>query len=92
MDLWSDQNRRSYLAMTAHWIAPTSPLQLRTALIAFHRYYGRHDGITLAAVVLRLLDRAGITLKVRWCSLGRITLRGLISLDRPFHHGQCVVQ
>jgi hypothetical protein len=76
MDMWSDQNRRSYLAMTAHWITRTSPLQLRTALIAFHRHHGRHDGKTLANVVLQLLDRAGITLKVRVCSLGGITLHG----------------
>jgi hypothetical protein len=38
MDVWSDQNRRSFLALTAHWIAKapdTSSLQLKTALIAF---------------------------------------------------------
>ncbi|KAI0263898.1 hypothetical protein BGY98DRAFT_905398, partial [Russula aff. rugulosa BPL654] len=39
MDIWSDQNRRSYLAITAHWIAKcgdTEALALKTALIAFH--------------------------------------------------------
>ena len=67
-DAWSDQNRRPFLAMTAHWIAKvegTSALQLKTALIAFHRLRGRHDGKTLAKTVLKLLDRAEITLKVR---------------------------
>ena len=67
-DVWSDQNRRPFLAMTAHWIASsggTGMLQLKTALIAFHRLYCGHDGGSLAQVVLKLLDRAEITLKVR---------------------------
>lgn len=67
MDIWSDHNRRSYLAITAHWIAMTlgtTALELKAALIAFHRLRGDHDGESLAEVVLQLLDRAGITLKV----------------------------
>jgi hypothetical protein len=67
MDIWSDQNRRSYLAITAHWIAMisgTTALELKVALIAFHQLCGGHDGETLAGVVLQLLDRAGITVKV----------------------------
>jgi hypothetical protein len=43
-DVWSDQNRRPFLAMTAHWVAKveeTSVLQLKSALIAFHHLYGR---------------------------------------------------
>ena len=67
MDIWSDHNRRSYLAITAHWIAMihgTTALELKAALIAFHRLCGDHDGESLAEVVLQLLDRAGITLKV----------------------------
>lgn len=66
-DIWSDKNRRSYLAITAHWIAKlegTSSLQLKAALIAFHRLLGSHDGASLAKVVLHLLDRAGVTVKV----------------------------
>jgi hypothetical protein len=68
IDSWSDQNRQPYLAITAHWIAEqqnTGALKLKTALIAFHRIRSRHDGASLAKVVLSLLDRAGITLKVR---------------------------
>jgi hypothetical protein len=67
MDIWSDQNRQSYMAITAHWIAVipgTTSLELKTALIAFHQLYGDHDGESLATVVLHLLDRAGITVKV----------------------------
>lgn len=54
--------------MTAHWIAEvegTTALQLKMALIAFHRLRGKHDGKTLAETVLRLLDRAQITVEVR---------------------------
>jgi hypothetical protein len=68
MDIWSDQNRQAFLALTAHWIAKrgdTDALVLRTALIAFHCLSGRHDGASLADTVLHLLDRAGVTLKVR---------------------------
>ena len=67
-DVWSDQNRRPFLAMTAHWVAKaegTSTLQLKSRLIAFHCIHGRHDGERLAEAVLGLLDRAEITLKVR---------------------------
>ena len=54
--------------MTAHWIAkvngPGMALESKTALIAFHRIRGSHDGKNLAKVVLTLLDRAEITMKV----------------------------
>lgn len=71
-DIWSDQNRQSYLAITAHWIAKRGDtevdvLTLKAALIAFHRLRSRHDGQSLADAVLHLLDRAGITDKV-WLS------------------------
>jgi len=67
-DTWSDQSYNSYLAVTAHWVAQvdgTSALQLKTALIAFHCLEQDHTGTTLAATLMHLLDRAGITLKVR---------------------------
>jgi hypothetical protein len=55
------------MAVTAHWIARvtgTTSLQMKAALIVFHRLCGNHDGETLATAVLQLLDRAGITGKV----------------------------
>ena len=67
-DIWSDQTRQPYLAITAHWISEcegTGALELKTALIAFHRLLGRHDGRSLASIILELLDRAGVTGKVR---------------------------
>lgn len=66
-DIWSDKSRRSYLAITAHWMAKVeevSSFKLKVALIAFQRLGGRHDGESLALTVLSLLDRAGVTTKV----------------------------
>jgi hypothetical protein len=66
-DIWSDQNRRAHLAITAHWIGMidgTTALQFQASLIAFHRLSGTHDGESLAATVLQLLDRARLTAKV----------------------------
>jgi hypothetical protein len=54
--------------MTAHWIAKvegTTSLQLKTALIVFHRLHGRHNGKALVGTIMKLLDRAQITVKVR---------------------------
>ena len=68
MDIWSDQNLQPFLAITAHWIAThegTDTLKLKTALITFHRLHGKHDGASLADIVIELLDRAGITAKVQ---------------------------
>jgi hypothetical protein len=67
IDTWSDQRLQPYLAITAHWIADvneTSSLQLKSALIGFHRIRRNHKGKTLARATLHLLDRAGITVKV----------------------------
>ena len=68
IDMWSDNPLQSYLAITGHWIARvkgTSSLQLESALIAFHWVRQDHSGKSLANIVLHLLDRAGVTLKVR---------------------------
>jgi hypothetical protein len=73
MDTWSDQRLQPYLAVTAHWIASvegTSALQLKAALIAFHRLRQDHSGKTLGRTLIHILDRAGITVKVSWiCQL-----------------------
>lgn len=52
--------------MTAHWIKKNTNgrLSLESALIAFHRLLGRHDGQNLAIVVLAMMDRVGITANV----------------------------
>jgi hypothetical protein len=89
MDIWSDQNRQPYLAITAHWIAKitgTNSLQLKVALIVFHRLRGNHDGETLAEAVLDLLDRAGVTVKVRLLRFLTDCLNDMFP-DWPFYNG-----
>ncbi|KIK18126.1 hypothetical protein PISMIDRAFT_110060, partial [Pisolithus microcarpus 441] len=65
-DIWLDCNRRPYLGVTAHWIKKLTSghLALETALIAFHRILGLHDGQNLAKVILQLLDHVSIMMKV----------------------------
>jgi hypothetical protein len=52
----------------AHWVAKVdeaASLQLKMALIGFHRLRGGHDGKSVANALIALLDRAGVTVKVR---------------------------
>jgi hypothetical protein len=96
-DVWSDQNCRPFLAMTAHWIAQvegTSALQLETALIVFHRLHGRHNGKTLAETIVKLLNQAQITVKVSYymtqqsqCTLLTFLKVGHFTLDNARNNG-----
>ena len=65
--MWSKKDRQPFYAITAHWIHETKSgnLKLATRLIAFHRFWGRHNAQNLADVTLKLLDRVGSTAKVR---------------------------
>jgi hypothetical protein len=64
-DLWSDSNLRSYLAMTAHWVARhENALQMKSSLIAFQRVWGKHTGKNLSKVVFDMMERVGVTSKV----------------------------
>lgn len=83
-DIWSDSNRRPYLALTAHWIArdeATGALRLKAGLIAFHDLPGSHTGKALAVTMLRLIDRAGATLKI-----GHFTLDNASNNDTALYH------
>jgi hypothetical protein len=67
MDIWSSQLRRSFLAITAHWISRDENaqcLEYESSLIAFHNLHGSHSGERIARAILPLLDRVGVTLKV----------------------------
>jgi hypothetical protein len=58
---------RPFFAITAHWLARRTHgtgLDLRIALIAFHRVDAQHTGKVLAAEAMRLLERAGVTSRV----------------------------
>jgi hypothetical protein len=64
--MWSSKNRTPYLAMTAHWMCKDNAghLQLRSALVAFHRVWGPHTAKNLSSVILWLLDRAEVTANI----------------------------
>jgi hypothetical protein len=65
--MWSKKDRQPFYAITAHWIykTKTGNLKLATRLIAFHRFWGRHNAKNLAEVTFKLLDRVESTAKVR---------------------------
>jgi len=68
VDMWSDQSSNSYLVVTAYWVAAvegTLALQLKSALITFHRLQQGHTGKELVKTMMYLLDRASITLNMR---------------------------
>jgi hypothetical protein len=57
------------LALTAHWISldeSNGRLALKAALIGFHRLKKKHSGVNMAKTILHLLDRADVTLQVRF--------------------------
>lgn len=73
MDIWSDPDLKSYMAVTAHWME-CQPLQtsqtsqqkirLRADLIGFINILGSHTGEHLAKVFLWIIDRLKIADKV----------------------------
>ena len=67
MDLWTDFDKKPYMAVTAHWLekTPQQQVNLRTDLIGFMHLPGAHTGERLAEVFLQILDRLKITKKVR---------------------------
>ena len=52
--------------MTGHWMSrlQNGGFQYNSALLAFHRIRGSHNGERLARIVLHLLDRVDVTVKV----------------------------
>lgn len=73
MDMWTDFNKKPYMAVTAHWLEKVSletsnrlqpKISLRTDLIGFVYVPGSHTGEHLAGVFLSVLDRLKITKKV----------------------------
>jgi hypothetical protein len=73
MDMWSDPDRKAYMAVTAHWLE-RQPLQvaqtlqhrinLRVDLIGFIYVPTAHTGSCLAETFLFMLDRLQISNKV----------------------------
>ena len=74
MDIWTDFNKKAYMAVTAHWLEKTSlqmsgrlqqQINLCTDLIGFVHLPGSHTGERLAEVFCWVLERLKITQKVR---------------------------
>lgn len=74
MDLWSDPNLMPYMAVTAHWLqvkvadsvnGARHELVLRSDLVGFYSVPTRHTGEHLCTAFVTILDRIGITNKVR---------------------------
>ncbi len=76
MDLTSDLNLMNYMAVTAHWMEAVGTdadgwiiVRLQSDLIGYHCIPGCHDGEHLAAAILHITDRVGITSKDVRCPL-----------------------
>jgi hypothetical protein len=55
------------MAVTAHWMAKKNGnLELKSALIAFQRVWGKHTAANLARILLGVLDRSGTTTNVSY--------------------------
>ena len=73
MDMWTDFNMKSYMAVTAHWLQQVSlqrserlqsKLDFRSDLVGFVHVPGSHTGDRLSKVFLHILDRLNISNKV----------------------------
>jgi hypothetical protein len=65
MDMWSDPDRKAYMAVTAHWMENhQKSIRLRADLLGFVNVAGNHTGERLAKVFLFIIDRLNIDKKV----------------------------
>lgn len=88
-DIWSDDNLRPFLAITAHWIQrlPGGLLVLRADLVAFSYIPSSHSGPNIAKAALAALERADLLNQVHLntllnsCSLNLFVQIGWWTLD-----------
>ena len=68
MDIWSDPDRKPYMAVTAHWIEHQSQhkINLRADLIGFLHVPDSHTGECLAKAFLFIIDHLDISNKVNF--------------------------
>jgi len=66
--MWSDQNRDSYMAVTAHFMMRNEHghLELMSHLIAFRFVEGSHSGANLGQLFVKIIDENGFLHKVFW--------------------------
>ncbi|KAF8632304.1 hypothetical protein AX17_004881 [Amanita inopinata Kibby_2008] len=82
IDLWSAKNRKSYICITAHYLTwqnceTQEGLIFKHAVLAFHEVKGHHTGNNLANLLIKLFERAGITI----CEGVHFTLNNTINND-----------
>ena len=63
LDIWSDRTMRSYLGITAHYVAPGKS-ELCSSLLSCGRFSGSHTGERIAVEVESTLDQYHIKQKV----------------------------
>lgn len=72
-DIWTDNQQRSFLAITGHWIevklvqtetGTKRELVLRSALVGFVRLPGSHTGEHISEAFVFVMDKLGILHKV----------------------------
>lgn len=66
-DAWQASNTDGYFAVTAAWIEETSPRAwtLQTSLLGFIQLNNAHNGVRLGQALFKVVQRAGISHKVR---------------------------
>lgn len=80
MNVWSDFNRKSYLAVTAHWMEYHQKcISLRADLLGFVIISDNHTGKHLAEVFLFIIDCLSIDKKVSFL-INKILTRTYIIL------------
>ena len=68
--MWSDPDKKSYMAVTAHWLelvhlqSGQKKVNLKADLIGFIHVPGHHTGERLAQVFSFIINRAGLAKKV----------------------------
>jgi hypothetical protein len=67
-DLWSDPNRDSYMAVTAHFMirGEKNKLEYTTRLVAVRYIGGSHSGTNLGQEFLKITDELEVTIKVNF--------------------------
>jgi len=70
-DIWSQQNLKSYMAVTAHYAAksPSGHLVLKSQLIAFRHLHGSHTGINIGKVFVQIIKEIGCLHKILMITL-----------------------
>jgi hypothetical protein len=92
-DLWSDPNRDSYMAVTAHFMmrGEKNRLEYTTRLIAFRYIGGPHSGANLSQEFLKITDELKVTIKVNFTAqIVSSRMKSNLILVRSDYDGQCI--